>query len=389
MMGWFHGLAATWSGLHSATHLSVYELDRDNVTNPNGRIRPFVPSTGYSRDPICQKQTSPGEMRFSGWRLAHAVTKTDLMRGFLLSGLHRLGVFLEMCAMLDWREIPLRLFRDRGTALADFSGTSLSGRLGQGAALLLLEEKGYGFASRYPRPTKEKGADFLCQNAIGERALVEAKGSFVRFDHTPNIKGDLAEAITQLQAAGIHRDKDFAVATYIREVDDPHDEPSLVAFVDPDPTDQAPPPHNDDVRRENYAAWLDGMGFVEAASDLRLSRRGQVRPETRLLALTTRQRRFGVRVLGARTKSESLAVKPVDTLRFVVMGIALEHVRVIEEALDWGAELSRIQLTDVVGEATQGDDRHGFYGSVLGDGTLLGEVDASALPFDNTDTVRL
>lgn len=63
--------------------------------------------------------------------------------------------------------------------------------------------------------------------------------------------------------------KTYAVGTYLREVDDLQDEGSLIAFVDPEGQDDAhlavefPP---DWVRRGNYAAWLLGMGFTEAAN---------------------------------------------------------------------------------------------------------------------------
>lgn len=116
------------------------------------------------------------------------------------------------------------------------------------------------------------------ENASGDRALVESKGSFLHSGKLADINGSLSDALKQLAPWGSQFSpaitKKFAVGTYLREpdVDDP--EPSLLAFVDPEGSqdqDAAPVPP-DLVRRLNYAGWLGAMGYRALSRNLLIAR---------------------------------------------------------------------------------------------------------------------
>src|SRR5581483_2730657 len=87
--------------------------------------------------------------------------------------------------------------------------------------------------------TPSRAPDFIVENGKCERALAEAKGAFLTPNATCNIKGVLKDALDQLDGWDRIIDpqpsKNFAVGTFLREADDQFEEPSLVAFVDPEP----------------------------------------------------------------------------------------------------------------------------------------------------------
>ncbi len=382
-----------------SSSLPVYELDRRNVMRRDGRLRPFENPRGFTGDPRCPAEgVAPRRLRFSAWRLAHAVTKADFLRRLPFQFLYPVGFLLQQVGTLDWRQDPLRLFRDVTRGYTDFVGTSLAGRIGQGVAILLMEGEDYSFIGPYPRRSNESGPDFLFEHRGRTRALIEAKGSFVEPGSGPNIKRKLQEAIRELSASRrlVHQ-KSYAIATCLREVDDTHIEPSLVAFVDPDRAGGTDEYDSDWVRRQNYAAWLDRMGLFAAASDLRSRRRPTGERSFALPTIQLAERRFAVAVTSIRPKSV-LSTQPfrpgpwplADGLVLDVAGIEIENLRVIERAL---ADRSATALFEIQPWRSNGapsvDELEGFRGSALSDGTLLGEIDAWMLPSLTQETVSL
>lgn len=269
------------------SQLPLYELDQANIESKQGKIRPFG--------------QSPAHLGIRAWRLFHAVKKADCARRvphlFLVLG--SMGLLLEHSFLFRWNADNLRLGNGMADFYADFSRTSLSGRIAQGMAYLFMEERGYAFGERFPTFLKRmkgqpgydpawrtrnawrnangknprKTPDFLFETRLGETALVESKGSFVVTGTRPNIKADLQDALRQLDGWDRqiipHPQKKFAIGTYLREEDDESREPSLIAFVDPEDNEPAEPQYPRDwVRRGNYAAWLEGMGFFDAAHNL-------------------------------------------------------------------------------------------------------------------------
>lgn len=143
------------------------------------------------------------------------------------------------------------------------------------------------------RPAKAPDFIFESQNFPATTALVESKGSFVPPGKGTSVKQPLKEGLQQI--AGWSRcllpspNKGFVVGSFIREDGDPHYEPSLIAFVDPEGdatrTSSRSFPE-DSIRIGNYAAWLKGMGFVQAAAALFAPRSSRNLRETSLPVVT-------------------------------------------------------------------------------------------------------
>ncbi|HEX7022981.1 MAG TPA: hypothetical protein VF171_09005, partial [Trueperaceae bacterium] len=183
------------SSLVGAASLPVFELDRTHVGAPGKKVRPFDPQRGFLGDPKCPS-LPPGELALNSWRLAHAVKKADCVRPTLHRWAGRIAFWLDQLTVLDWRHSNLRLLRGASEAHLDFFGSSLAGRIGQGVAILLMEDKGYRFVSHYPRQANVQGPDFLVENSGSGavvRAMVESKGSFGQPKERTPIKEVLRE----------------------------------------------------------------------------------------------------------------------------------------------------------------------------------------------------
>lgn len=377
--------------------LPLYELDRAHVQTKGTRIRPFVAGRGFSKDPLCPGTSArPPELELTGWRLAHAVKKADCLRQMPFEFLQRLGFFLEHLPALDWRRGNLRLLPGVASAYADFAGSSLAGRIGQGVALLFMDARGYSFAAHYPRVAGTPGPDFIFEkhSTTIDRILVEAKGSFVAPTVQPNIKSTLTEGLDQIsKAKSLGARKSYVVGSFLREHGDPGKEPSLVAFVDPE-NDQAnlsdgTPP--DLVLRHNYAAWLDAMNLPYAASDLR-ARSSRDRPEAiRLHTLDLNGTRFGVvptHLIFPDDFDEPFELWWWRNGRFVVAGMPMTILREISRALTDPA--TPLTIADEISTAFPTAEHDGeFKGSVLRDGSLLGAVPAQLLYRDPPAEIAL
>jgi len=395
-------LARTFAG---NSQLPVYECDKAKVQTKHGRVRPLG--------------TAKEEISFSAWRMAHALKKADCAResSSVLLAVGAAGFLLEHIHLFEWRHEELRLSAGMSDYYADFTRTGLAGRVAQGMALLFLENQGYAYAARLSTEIKRQNGlpvaqgllkskskkngmtpsrapDFIVENGKSERALAEAKGAFLTPNVTCNIKGVLKDALDQLD--GWNRVitpqplKDFAVGTFLREVDDLFEEPSLVAFVDPEPGEpersiEIPP---DAIRRANYASWLALMGFADVAQRLRTRAGDRQRRTVPLIGLGSRS--YVVAIASIRPWS---AQGGLDTefWRFIddwplwffgpfpdgvcleLVGLDLEVVRALGPVSDHPAAAGLMSLEpyerrDIPSEVDGGR----FYGSVFSDGSLLG-----------------
>jgi hypothetical protein len=383
--------------------LPVFELERAHIQKKGTRIRPFVADRGFTRDPLCPSMNvSPAELQITGWRLAHAVKKADCLRQMPFTFLQRLGFLLEQFPMLDWRRGNLRLRDGIATAYADFAGTSLAGRIGQGVALLFMENRGYVFVGHYQRPLRRPGPDFVFEQpssdySASNRALVEAKGAFVLHARQPDIKGVLREGLKQIKKAKAARvAKSFAIGTFLREQADTSSEPSLVAFVDPDGRGESDSvdDYPDWIIRANYAAWLAAMGFHDAASDLRM-RTPRQNPETlgiRVVSLSGIP--YGVMVL--QFVAEDLEFSnphfwPWHVSRCLVAGLPMRILRAIERAMDHPDHVLGGSADDgLMSQLPSHEWRDGnLKGSILTDGSLLAMLRAEDVLGADREEVRL
>lgn len=273
--------------------LPIVELDRARVQRGRAHIRPLP--------------TDRDELRVTAWNLYHAAKKAELACRFTTDSLDHLAHCFanEHHGLFRWNGEELRLSHGVTDMYETAARASRARTVGEGMLLLAMQHAGYVFWDRldllvkralrrellrHPESVRRARAirkridargngnrsDFVIENGKPETALAEAKGSFVSPGATSTIKPDLRHALKQLAATkpliSPQPTKTYAVGTYLREVDDQHNEGSLIAFVDPADRDDAElavefPP--DWIRRGNYAAWLLGMGFGEAANALR------------------------------------------------------------------------------------------------------------------------
>jgi hypothetical protein len=322
---------------------------------------------------------------------------------------------LENAHLFNWNAGNLCLNEGMSSYHADFSGSSLAGRIAQGMALLFLEKKGYAYVGRFesewkrraaiqnkPWPAdKKKAPDFIAENKSKEWVLAESKGGFASPDSKPNIKGALSEGLIQLEGWDKlftpQPTKSFAIGTFLRESGDSCEETSLIAFVDPEPEAPQDPVEfpTDAVRRANYASWLSLMGFDDASSRLR-SGTGETQRRT-VPVITLDGHKYAVSVASVSPKLPDLSGRKFwddfrdwpfvpfgwfqDGFSVELIGLDLEILRTLGIALGSSKisllmELQPVERRDTPAELAEG----AFSGSVFSDGSLLGE-----LRFSRTD----
>ncbi|MCK6484526.1 MAG: hypothetical protein L6R00_10385 [Phycisphaerae bacterium] len=273
--------------------LPIIELDQAQVERERARIRPLPDARDH--------------LRITAWNLYHAAKKAELACSFTTDQIDHLARCFanEHHGLFRWNGEELRLTPGVTDMYESAAQASRARLIGEGILLLAMQHEGYAFWDRFDLLVKRalrrqplhhpesvrrarairkrldagrdgKRSDFVVENAKRQSALAEAKGGFCSPFASGAIKSDLREALQQLAATksliSPQPAKTYAVGTYLREAGDGHDEGSLIAFVDPEGEDDADltvefPP--DWVRRGNYAAWLLGMGLVEAADALR------------------------------------------------------------------------------------------------------------------------
>ncbi|WP_149363174.1 hypothetical protein [Rhodanobacter sp. T12-5] len=276
-------------------------------------LLPVGPARSYSSLPVHDLTSSfasktsirplpapTDNLRFSMWRLAHAVKKAECVNPVLASMANSmtLGFLLENQHLFDYSGTQFNLADGAASYLDDFSQTGLTGRVAQGFALLQMENEGYAFVGRFDTfrkkcgvavptvpsrrrnrlgkliPKRIRSPDFVVETKSGDRALVESKGSFLNGGKVADIKGSMSDALKQLAPWGSQFSpaitKKFAVGTYLREPESTDREPSLMAIVDPEggQDEDAVPVPPDLVRRLNYAGWLSAMGYRAPSRNL-------------------------------------------------------------------------------------------------------------------------
>ena len=257
------------------TSIEVYEWNEANVC-----LKRLPNSPNFAE--FTQKKAS---LIFNGWRLAHAVVKADYLdrRNLYMPGI---GFLLQAGNILDFGAPSIALQKDASEALNDFSLTSLSGRVGQGLAILYGQSLGLKFAAHLRShvaslPAGSTGAmhvndamaDFLFANDH-LTALIEAKGSFTLQANNPSsiksvLKGALEKQIYPwMKSLTPVPDNGYVIYSCLREKSWG---PSAIFVVDPpgsagDGWQIRLTP--DQVRRENYGSWLRAMGLNDAARRL-------------------------------------------------------------------------------------------------------------------------
>jgi len=386
---WFSPLLDDYRTFKGESKLPVYECDKVKVQTKHGHVRPLGRANR--------------EISFSAWQMAHAVVKADCAReqNPRRLAVAAIGFLLEHVHLFDWRyENELRLSAGMSDYYADFTNTSLAGRVAQGMALLFLEEQGYAYVGRFSEvkaklkktgTTPAREPDFIVENGKGKRALAEAKGAFLKPNATCNIKGTLGDALEQLDGWDRYITpqpiKNFAIGTFLREVKDPFGEPSLLAFVDPEPGEperriEIP---SDAVRRANYASWLALMGFDDVAQRLRTGDGSPRRRTVQLIKLHGRSYVVAIAWIQPWVSRQSL---DAEFWRFIgdwphpfwppsrngvwvqLFGLDLEVVRALEPADSGLMSLNPYERREIFSEVDGGI----FYGSVFSDGSLLGEL---------------
>ena len=118
--------------------LPIYEFDQAKVEAPRVPINPF-------------QENPSGNLAFNAWRLAHAIKKADCARWQSSQVLwaETAGFCLEYARLLNWGAGRLCLNKGMSSHLADFSSSSLAGRIAQGMALLFLENEGYSYVGHF------------------------------------------------------------------------------------------------------------------------------------------------------------------------------------------------------------------------------------------------
>lgn len=379
------------------SNLPVHELAKAKVEKPHGRTRPLPDSTG--------------NVQFSAWRLAHAVKKADCLRWPTapIRWVGAAGFLLENGHLFDWTASEWCLNEGMSSFYADFSGSGMAGRIAQGMALLLLEDKGYAYVGRFETEWKQRAAtqnrqwpagktkapDFIAENRQKDWVLAESKGGFSAPGKKPPIKGALRDGLTQLDGWDKYITpqpiKSFAIGTFLREIGDTSGETSLIAFVDPEPDVPENPVEfpRDAVRRANYASWLSLMGLDEAAARLR---EGDGEPQRyELPLLTVGERQYAVSIASVTPRHPDLSSRDFwrdfrdwrfwpflwfrDGIDIELVGLDLKVLHALSSATQPGATSALMALEPTEWRDTPADLGGGtFYGSVFSDGSLLGEL---------------
>ena len=251
--------------------LPLVELDKKSVKKP---YKPIQLREGSKKREAadCSYGMFGAHLNFTAWELFHAAKKTELTRTFTPQRADRLGLLFadEHHDRFIWNTGNLRCTDGSGLWLEDFSSTGLSGRIGEALAYLTMVQPTWGYAYwdrvatvwmraahnanihhhdmlraahytgliSHNSPTPQP--DFTFEKPDGTVALMEAKGSFVTPGNSrPDVKGRLKHGLEQLANWGsliapppAHL---IAIASLLREQNDPCTDPSLILHVDHPP----------------------------------------------------------------------------------------------------------------------------------------------------------
>lgn len=429
--------------------LPIVELPRSAVQSRQRQIR-FRRGSRQRESADCSFGKFSDHLDFDAWSLFHAAKKTELTTTFTTSMAdYRALTFAgEYDGLFVWNTDNFRRVERSVFALEDFSETGLAGRFGEAIAYLAMVKWDYVYWDRIAvlweraaavsgmtHPERVRWAhviserldarrphlepDFAFEKANGEVALMEAKGSFVHpINDNPSTKADLRHGLKQLAAwtgmVAPAPSKSFAVGTYFRDVSDNAGDPSLIAFVDPPGSKTRSGPRvafsPDWIRRGNYGAWLIGMGFANGGNALRSGR--AVSLSDRLLRVVKiAGRDFALVAQGVRMKEIGKSLVPMpwfdpwsfDGIAAIqVLGIESDTLDLIEEAArnPTSHALLRRNANATLAQSESGDaprpsvgfarsSTPGFSGSIMPDGTLMGEIDPEMFARAGVESFRL
>lgn len=331
------------------------------------------------------------DLAFSGWNLAHAIVKTDYLdhRNLTMPGL---GFLLQAGNLIDFSKSPIELKVGASKALNDVSLTSLSGRVGQGLAMLYGHRLGLKFCAHLRSyveslPAGSPGsmhkgeamADFLFADS-NKTVLIESKGSFTLKQNDPTaiksvLKGALkAQVDPWMGYLQPPPNNGYVVYSCLRETSWA---PSALSIVDPNGEDDRfanVPFSREQVMRENYGAWLRAMGLPQAAERLTRPPGAAVSEsieeqsvETEFLVFEYGGRNFAFR-------SESHDWFPYSFFGFPTVGVDLSILKAISTVIETPA----LALTELLANLPSQVDARQDSVSIFPDGSIFG------LPGDKT-----
>jgi len=397
--------------------LPLVELDKSQVSTKRKQIR-LRKHSPRRKASDCSFGKFKEHLGFKAIEFFHAAKKTELTRSFTNRELERLATAfaVEYEDAFVWDPQNFRKTDRDVFSIADFDSSRLAGRVGEALAYLTMVKWDYVYwdrcttlwqraaraakvshsdqlkVAKYLKgkisPVKIRNApDFVFEKATRQIALMEAKGGFVHPAHdNPPIKDDLAQALKQLKAwsdvISPSPSKSFGIGSYLREESDNHDDPSLIAFVDPEDEEDANPRAvefpQDLIRRCNYGAWLRGMGLVTSGTALRDQRRKT--PEAvSLPVVRIMNRDFAITTLGWKLSLDydvffGLWHEPFSFIErgrsALVMGIELNTLRSVEQAIHnpSGLDLLRLDNQDIGALRAEVDNMNW---SIMPDGSCM------------------
>ncbi|WP_321897700.1 hypothetical protein [Burkholderia cepacia] len=339
---------------------------------------------------------TPTQLNFTLWNLAHAVKKAEYVTPLLPGALSQSssGFLLENASLFDWSGGNFRLADGALAALDDFSHSGLMGRLGQGFALLKMQNFNFSFVSRFKKfcatasppvstTTTKNGRiislrtpDMVFERADGTQALAESKGSGVHPGTLPDIKSALLDGLGQLGNWGAAFNpsigKGYAMSAFLREKSDPHPENSILAFVDPEGKVGNHVPRRNEIVAQNYGLWLHGMNYPEIAGKLLGVREGN------------NQYSFQLAEIGGESFAVTFHAPVFDTryryfIGWIATGIRWKTLSSLSTWSKNSTDLSSRNRLNIIEPISEFD---GSYGSVFPDGTYFGMVKAGYFPED-------
>tara|TARA_A100000171_G_C2114878_1_gene137267 strand:+ start:38 stop:1396 length:1359 start_codon:yes stop_codon:yes gene_type:complete len=350
---------------------------------------------------------------FSKWGLFHGVTKAQLSRGLTTTIFLQilLGNVFKFNTIISSKSSKIRLIRGGSKLYKDFSSSTSAGEISQGLSILYFESKGYPFCSHFDDFRRDhkvakngESPDFVFEKTPKDRILVEAKGSFVAPETASNLKAPLAKALSQLKSWGVKFSpplkKSYAFAVLLRELEDPFNEESLLAVVDPEETEapnaaNVPPSY---VRRVNYSNWLQLMGYNELATII-LSDGEHSRAEHTFFAISIAGEQYAIIPLIPVQSENTFDVRrqeatPVDIRykifpkldRFIFVGMRLSVLKELSH-LSTRGNLNNITSLETLDQFRDIENDDLINGSIFTDGSVIGEADIHTL--DTVNSVRL
>jgi len=415
------------AALRGVSSLLVVEPNKNDVRSPRKHI--VRPVSAWPTESGILATTSLGhakaQLSITEFDFYTALIKTELTYTLLGDDpiTRATGAFLQHRGLLKWNRDGLRITQSGAFSRKDSARTSLAGRFGEAISYLYMKNSGYIYWDHLPalaerlmerleysrddklrvakvlsRPSRKDGKcvpepDFAFENRQQSVALAEAKGAFVNPDEPPTMaKGGLKDGLKQVQLWQQHivptPQRFYAIGSYLREERDRYHDPSILAVVDPEKTEEGLKTlefPDDWIRRGNYAAWMRGMGLRESA-ELLAYRRSRELPR-RTFATLELAGRFYVF-----TPIHYLLWQPRVHLRrdveifdfpflhgwnqVQVLGMDVNNLQHIEKAVNV-PDISLPGEMDI-GSASEKVLPDWFSGSILPDGTLHG-----ILHFDN------